>query len=242
MKKSLITLATVAALGFAAGSANASNINVGGVIWNPDSTYAYPALDDFFASGTVFENFAPSVGSLVNGYGKIEKINSDTNNESSFCPGCELTYTFSMKLISAVPLGGSSYSFAFSDIAINVFVDDTPDFAGTNATSLDGLLWLALQGHGNVTGLGTNILTQSATGTGSGLLDVVDGLAKGNFDTNTREDGADMVMSSSFQPLASVPGMLKGDIQLTGNSIPEPGSIALIGLGLLGLAARRRKA
>ena len=243
MKKSLITLATAATLGLSAGSASADYITVGGVTWDPDSVNSYPVLDDFFATGIVFENFAAAVGSAVNGYGKITTLNSSTDNSASFCVGCELTYTFSMVLSNATLLDAltNSYSFSFSDIAISVWVDNTPDFAGTSTSASDGLLWLALAGNGNVTGLGTNILTASATGTGTGLLDVVGGLAADNFDTNTKANGSDMVLSSSFQPLASNPGMLTGNIQLTGNSIPEPGSLALAGLGLLGLASRRRK-
>ena len=242
MKKSLITLATVAALGFAAGSANASNINVGGVVWNPDAVTAFPSLVDFNASGTVFENFAANIGDTVTGFGLVERINSGKNNESSFCPGCELTFTFSMDLASATFNSAVDAAFVFTNLKVNVFVDNALNFAGTLATAGDGLLWLALEGNGNLAGIGKMIGTGSDQGSGSSLLDVTGGLAKGNFDTNGEVNGADMVFTSQFQPLADAPGVLEGGVKLTGNSIPEPGSIALIGLGLLGLAARRRKA
>lgn len=229
-------------------TAQASPINVGGVVWDPDTIFSLPSLTDFISSGTLFETATSGVpGDTVNGQGVFTNFNSAIANNSSFCPGCELTFTFSMDLVSLVgtpnPLGGIDGDFTFTNLAISFFVDNTPNYDGSMASAADGNLWLSLVSHSDLTGSGTRLGTGSDDGSGSALLDVTGGLAFGNFDTNSRLDGADMVFSSSFQPVQGAPGLLSGTFELTGNSIPEPSTIALLGLGLLGFAgARKRKA
>ena len=237
IKKGL--LAGAAALGLSL-SAQASFINVGGVVWDPDSINSFPAAQDFFSSGNLFENAALQKGDVVNGYGIFDLFNSDQNNAAEFCPGCELTFTFSMVLDDFTPLAGNASFFEFSGLEINIFVDNTPDYAATSASSADGNLWLSLAADGLLTGIGTDIATGSDTGTGSALLNVTGGMAASNFDTNGEANGTDMVLSSSFQPSGAT-GMLKGGFELSGNSIPEPASIALLGLGLLGFASSRKR-
>lgn len=223
-------------------TAQASPINVGGVVWDPDSTPAFPDLIDFNSNGSIFETAVVDSGDILEGRGKFGRINSALNNEASFCPGCELTFTFSAELVGFVPGIGPNGTFSFKDLSISIFVDDTPNYTGADdGTAGDGDLWLKLTSD-LLSGTGTNLGTGSDTGSGSSLLDVVDGLAKGNFDTNTEFGGADMVLNSSFFDIG-VAGTLGGTFDLRGDSIPEPSTIALLGLGLLGFAgARKRKA
>lgn len=227
-------------------------INVGGVVWDPDQGLAFPNLSDFVANGTIFEGFATNPGDIVAGRGAVTQLNSANPNQASFCPGCELTYTFTMELVSFVgvpnpaPVGGINGAFTFQNLILSFFVDHTPNYDGTAATSGDGNLWLqlVLNPSNFLTGTGVALGTGSDQGTGSGVLDAIAGLAFGNFDTNTQAAGGDLTLTSSFQPTDGAPGLLNGTFDLKGNTIPEPSALAILGLGLLGLsgAARRRKA
>lgn len=242
-KKGLLAGAAALAMSM---SAQASEINVGGVVWDPDEAGGLPSLADFASFGSIFETAVENQGDILTGRGKFERVNSALSNEGSFCPGCELTFTFEAVLDGFVGtptgIGGSTNGdFFFSDLTISIFVDHTPDYIGTAASAADGDLWLKLTSD-LLSGTGTNLGSGSDSGSGTSVLDVVDGLAMGNFDTNTEAGGADMVLNSSFFDLG-LPGELGGTFDLRGDSIPEPSTIALLGLGLLGFAgARKRKA
>lgn len=254
MKKTLVSLTTAAVLGLAASSANASLINVGGVVWDPASLF------DFTSTDQMIEQSTDVVGNTISGFGRISAINT----LNTFCPSCELTYQFGgYKLENA-----SATAYTFSGGWLNVYVDSGQNFDQTKAsTANDGNLWLSLTARStfdiNSQLLGTLHSTPTPTvsgvqGNGRGYFDVSGGLAAGNFDTDTITvlEGAqgplgkaDFSFTSNFQlittgAITSDDGKvyaLVGGNTLTGNSIPEPGSLALIGLGFLGMGALRRR-
>ena len=87
------------------------------------------------------------------------------------------------------------------------------------------------------------------TGASGGYLNVVGGAWQTKLDTDglTDENGnsRDLLLTSTFQgfkadnQVADWTVLASGHV--TGNAIPEPGSMALFGLGLAGLAALRRR-
>ena len=234
----------------------AAPINVGGVVWDPDSMF------DFTSASQLIEdqlNLTPGPGfvdTLV-GFGIITGINGTFQN--TFCPGCELTFQFGgYKVANIYSSGGDTY-IGFAGGWIEFYVDSATPYNPDNmASATNGPVWLRLEAHEvfnanhgmnlSISAVLSSFGAGTDTGTGVGLLNVVGGMAMGNFDTNTQTDGADWVFSSSFQPIPS--GAQGDDYELfgtadfRGTSIPEPMSLAILGLGLLGLAgtSRRRKA
>jgi len=246
-KKIVLSLATAAAF---VGSAQASMINVGGVMFDPDSL-----LDFSGTSATLTQSINPLTG-VLSGYGVITALSGE--NASTFCPGCELTLQyggFHPIGAVAVPTATPGLAISYAGGWMKLFVDNTPDASATNpllltaANTGDGILWADLIGHA-ISGV---TLTGNVEGTvakprlkDGGTLDIIGGAAFQHLNTNEQEDGADLAFTSSFSTFPTLPGHPKslffatGTGNFDGNSIPEPGSIALIGLGLLGAAFTRR--
>ncbi|MEW6990632.1 PEP-CTERM sorting domain-containing protein [Colwelliaceae bacterium 6441] len=231
-------------------SAQASEINVGGVVWDPDSMFDFTSNHSLVEDQLDFK----AGNTQLSGFGTTSMVNQLT----SFCPGCELTFQF----------GGFEFlgqnaadptQIAFTGGWINFYIDKSADYTATSYASAGSeggtnALFMRLEAHEVFNAaFGENVSIVSNTtsfgegtdaGSGNSLMDVVAGLAFGNFDTNEQTDGADFVFSSSFQPIPSGGNgegyELFGTADLRGNSIPEPTSIALLGLGLLGFAASRK--
>lgn len=256
IKKLLLATAFAAAT---ATSAQAGTINIGGVIWNPDATGLFDA--DFTAryifnqyythantavANTVnaVPNYADAInpttvttGDVLQGVGEITKFNGvDYGNSASlvggaFCPTCELTFVFGGFAVTSPT--------TFSNGWLRIYVDNTPDFdaSGNSAASAsDGTLFLEL------TAVANQFFPSAGFASGSlfSYFDVSGGIAAANFNTNTQQFGADLLNTASAQFgnnnfFATSTGVISGD------SIPEPATVFLMGAALLGLAFTRRK-
>lgn len=249
-------------------AAQATPINIGGVVWDPDSPSA-GADKDFTARYNFNQWFvgfkdpsAVTVGDELTGTGEFTSWNGNTSYDGnsatgggigSFCPGCELTFTFGGLLVN------SSGGFDFTSAYLRIYVGTGSDINYVNSANplnisgaSDGQLFLdlkvvdvlftALGGNGYVNGVTTL------------SLEAVGGLAKSAFDTNSVKSltlplGFDLGATASAQFeqtdidgnsntlewVATSTGTVKG------NSIPEPTSVALAGLALLGIAGKARR-
>jgi hypothetical protein len=247
-KKMLVGVAAAAAL---ATSAQAAPITVGGVTWDP--SYAL----DLSGFSSRIRQFADNNGTL-SGYGYIFEMNNSAmlGGVHQLMPvGQELTYQFGGFALDAgsVTPTATGQAASYTGGWLKVFADNgsggtlqvTPnDIFSYNSTNTgDGLLWLDLVGH-PILGLTLTVLSAPSGGSGSSSFDVIGGAAASNLNTSQLADGADINFNSSFSLLRGTPNPytdMIGNGNFIGNSVPEPESLALVGLGILALAASRRR-
>jgi hypothetical protein len=173
----------------------------------------------------------------------------------SFCvtAGCELTFAFGGLVVNGLT-GGGVPTFDISAAWFNVYIHQTPDFDGIGVTDTtlsstahtkfaeaqNGTLWGAFDFasfdlDGTILGGESEATLEIRTNAGLGLADVQSAL-----DYNTAL--ADLGFTAGATFLNSL-YTNDGNGQFA-NAVPEPTSLAILGLGLLGLAGstRRKKA
>lgn len=278
--KNVKSLLAGVVLASAAQVAQASDINIGGVVWDPDynagiemdfigrfdftqwfstTNEAVGDITSFDSAVTLQEVIDAQIaaagaqvletGLYLSGVGEFKEINGDEGSISSatgtaldsFCPGCELTYAFGGLGLNA------DNTFDASNAWAQIYVDHTPDFdvppgtPGNPATNAladgDSLLFLDLRFDTiDFIALGQGI----ASGFVDATLSIVGGIAANNFDPGTLEYNASAFNNSLGAATRYSTG---GTGSINGNSIPEPGSLAVLGLGLMALFGfGRRKA
>ena len=241
-------------------SATASAIVVGGV------DFGSPGIDHIETT-TVAETFINGNDQFLLGYGQVTTV----NGWSGYAGGQKLYFTFegyksaNFTAASVDFTGGTVQLFLLPEF--NLLNQSSP----TNFASIQaGSAWATLSGHADASGYSlqaNGTLTGSTLSFGgSGLLDVTGGLPDvvAFLNSNNIFDGvmdfADMALTTSGNNnvlnrndvttgcktglAASGTWCIAGSADLRGDTvIPEPGTAALVGVALLGLAGlRKRKA
>jgi hypothetical protein len=243
-------------------SGGASALTVDHITWDPNY-----GLDFSSINNTIYQNISTTSNPIgeVSGYGIINQINGSTTFADA---GYQLTYQYSgfVPVISGTLPTAPGQVIGYTGGTIEFFVhattisnpSDPLSLTFANTAQNGGDVWLTLVGHNlapnNTSLVGTvndNGAGQIGTLTGNGQLDVTGGAAGTVLNTNQKTDGSDFTFGTTFTSyLPNVNPPTSTSIQNAYGSavysgatkkIPEPGSLALLGLGLFGFSIMRRK-